>query len=448
MFKERIISKSYLFVTGIFIVFFACNSTGVKETTGKQPNIIFIISDDQGWTDYGFMGHDHIRTPNIDRLANSGVTFTRGYVPASLCSPSLATIITGLYPHQHGVLGNDPVFPDRSDYGYGNEFNVKRSEYYKEIIDKFVELNTLPDLLKEKGYISFQTGKWWIGNYKNGGFDYGMTHGDPTRGGRHGDEGLKIGREGMETIFHFIDSAVKEEKPFFLWYAPFMPHQPHNPPDSLLQKYLPHAPSEYVAAYWAMCEWFDITCGWLMDYVDNKGLNENTLFVFVCDNGWVQQADKPGFHPRSKRSPYDYGIRTPIMFKWTGTIDPEMDTTSFVSSTDLVPSVLRLAGLEPAVNMYGIDLLDREKRIERDIIFSEVYAHDFSTVDSSIYYRIALTNPYKLIVPDDANKPEENVMLFNVMEDPFELNDLAKQQPEVVDRLRKRVDAFWQNNPI
>src|SRR5689334_20617587 len=73
----------------------------------KRPNIVMIVSDDHGWSDYSFMGHQHVRTPNIDRLAGESLTFTRGYVPSSLCCPSLASIVTGLYPHQHGITGND-----------------------------------------------------------------------------------------------------------------------------------------------------------------------------------------------------------------------------------------------------------------------------------------------------------------------------------------------------
>jgi len=193
------------------------------------------------------------------------------------------------------------------------------SKNYLPVIEHFKNLNTLPDLLKDKGYISFQTGKWWLGNYSNGGFDQGMTHGDPKRGGRHGDYGLEIGRKGMDTLFNYIDTALDSQKPFFMWYAPYLPHRPHNPPDSLLQKYLPKAPTEYVAKYWAMCEWFDITCGELMDYVETKGQTHNTVFVYVCDNGWVQNENSPGYNKKSKRAPYDYGMRTPIMFKWEGT---------------------------------------------------------------------------------------------------------------------------------
>lgn len=192
-----------------------------EKTEEKPPNIVFILSDDQAWTDYGFMGHEHIETPNIDKLARESRTFTRGYVPTSLCSPSLASIITGVYPRDHMVLANDRVLP-------GDEKNGKpawtlpwREENYKPVIENFKELNTLPDLLKEKGYLSFQTGKWWIGNYANGGFDHGMTHGDPKRGGRHGDYGLEIGRKGMDTLYSYIDLALEKKKPFFMWYAPF-----------------------------------------------------------------------------------------------------------------------------------------------------------------------------------------------------------------------------------
>jgi hypothetical protein len=109
-------------------------------------------------------------------------------------------------------------------------------------------------LLAAKGYQSLQTGKWWEGSFREGGFTEGMTHGDPKRGGRHGDEGLKIGRQGMQPIFNFIDQCG--EKPFFVWYAPFLPHSPHNPPERLLERYATPGKSIHVARYQAMCEWF------------------------------------------------------------------------------------------------------------------------------------------------------------------------------------------------
>ncbi|RMF88767.1 MAG: sulfatase, partial [Planctomycetota bacterium] len=277
-----------------------------RGLAADRPNVLMIISDDQAWTDYSFMDHPVIRTPNLDRLAKEGVTYTRGYVPDSLCRPSLATMITGLYPHQHGITGNDPRLPDPNVRGMTGRRNPKYTRYYETLMHRIEEHPTLPRLLKQAGYVSFQSGKWWEGNHRRGGFDEGMTHGDPARGGRHGDAGLTIGRQGLDPVIDFMDRAVAEKKPFFVWYAPFMPHAPHTPPEELLAKYLPKAPTPAVARYWAMCEWFDQTCGELLDYLDTKGIAKDTLVVYVCDNGWIQDPDTPNrYAPRSKRSPYE-----------------------------------------------------------------------------------------------------------------------------------------------
>ena len=436
----------------LFIMAFAllpltsCKETKqeVKEESKEElPNIVFIISDDQAWTDYGFMGHEHIETPNLDKLAHESLTFERGYVPTSLCSPSLASMITGVYPRKHMVLGNDRVLPGDDRGGKPSWLSSWRSKNYATVIENFKELNTLPDLLKEKGYLSFQTGKWWLGNYENGGFDYGMTHGDPNREGRHGDYGLEIGRKGMDTLNSYIDLALEKKKPFFMWYAPFLPHAPHNPPDSLLQKYLPKAPTEYVAKYWAMCEWFDTTCGELMDYIEEKGQTENTLFVYVCDNGWVQNQNDRNYNPISKQAPFDYGMRTPIMFKWKGKIEPKLDDQSLVSSLDMMPTVLDLLGIERPKDLDGINVLNETELKSREAVFGEIYNHDFNTVDESLKYKIAITEPYKLIVPDKTNRPNEKVQLFDIYKDPFEQEDLADKLPEVVKELENKIEVSW-----
>lgn len=435
----------FLILAFAFLAVTSCGApTEIAEETVKEetPNIVFIISDDQAWTDYGFMGHKQLQTPNLDKLANEGLTFVQSYVPNSLCAPSLASIVTGVYPRRHQVLGNDRMLPTDKPKDKVDKRKI-RSENYLPVIDNFKQLNTLPKMLKERGYLSFQTGKWWLGNYANGGFDKGMTHGDPTRGGRHGDYGLTIGRNGMDTLFNYIDYALEEEKPFFVWYAPFLPHRPHTPPDSLYQKYLAVAPSEYVAKYWAMCEWFDQTCGELIDYIDDKGQTDNTLFVYVCDNGWVQQENASGYTKNSKRSPYDYGMRTPIIYKWAGKIEPEYNTRSLASSLDIVPTVLSLLGIDQPEDLDGINVLDEEVLSKREALFGEIYAHDFSTIESSLYYRMAITDPYKLILPDEKNKPGEAVQLFDLANDPFEQTDLAADKPEIVEQLKSKIEASW-----
>lgn len=414
---------------------------GETSSKPKNPNIILILSDDQSWTDYSFMGHEHIKTPRIDRLAEEGLTFTRGYTTAPLCSPALASIATGLYVHQHGILGNDPVF-NSSEKKYSEGWLEDRMQVYTSYINAFEKIPTIADLLGANGYISLQTGKWWIGNYKTGGFDRGMTHGNPSRGGRHGDEGLKIGREGMDVVYHFIDSAMSINKPFYIWYAPFLPHAPHNPPDSIRQNYVNKAPTEAVANYWAMCEWFDITCGQLMDYIDQKGLSEETLFIYVTDNGWIQDPDRPNqYGPRSKREPYEMGIRTPIIFRWINEISPRMDTTIAVSSIDIASTIYGICGIEPPSAIQGINVLDPEKVSSRENIFAETYAHDFGRIDSSLYYRIAIDLPYKLILPDRRNLPESNAELYDVVSDPYERVNLSDSLPEVLNRLIAELEA-------
>ena len=246
----------------------------------KPPNIVYIISDDQTWTDYSFMGHKIIETPQIDKLAKESLTYTHGYVPSSLCCPSLATMITGLYPRQNKITGNEPPIPAE---GKRSAEYARRFAQQVALIDKGP---SLPRILKEKGYVSHQSGKWWQGHYSRGGFTHGMTHGDPKRGGRHGDEGLKIGRNGMEPIFNFIKDAG--DKPFFIWYAPFLPHTPHNPPKRLFDKYAAKVDSPHIARYYAMVEWFDETVGELVNHIDEKGLGKDTIFIYVTDNGWIQ----------------------------------------------------------------------------------------------------------------------------------------------------------------
>ena len=126
----------------------------------------------------------------------------------------------------------------------------------------------------------------------------------------------------MEPISEFVDAAVKEDKPFFLWYAPFLPHTPHNPPERLLKKYQKTGRPLPIAKYYAMCDWFDETCGDLVAILDEHKIRENTLIAYVTDNGWIQNPNKGGYAPRSKQTPYEGGIRTPIFFNWPGTLKP------------------------------------------------------------------------------------------------------------------------------
>lgn len=412
------------------------------------PNVLLLVGDDQGWTDYGFMGHEHIKTPHLDKLASEGLLFKRGHVPSSLCRASLASMITGLYPHQHRITSNDPPLPKGLKQGPA----MKDPAYLKlraEMVSIFEQSPSLPKLLEKQGFISLQVGKWWEGTAcRCGGFTEGMTHGDPAKGGRHGDEGLKIGRQGLQPVFDFLDVAKKTGKPFFIWYAPMMPHSPHNPPERLLAKYRDKTKSIHVARYWAMCEWFDETVGELLAKLDKNGQAKDTIVIYLHDNGWIQDPDSPNFAPKSKRSPYDGGLRTPVIIRWPGQITPGV-SERLVNSIDLAPTILAAVGARPTADMPGLNLLDAKSLAARTAIFGAVFEHnavDIHNPAANLQYRWVIEGNWKLIVPHEPNvrgKPE----LYDLSMDPTETENLTAKHPDRVMGLNKALDRWWQPRP-
>ena len=157
------------------VLAFAINA----QAADGPANVVLLISDDQSWTDYGFMGHPHVQTPNLDRLAGAGLLYERGYVTAPLCRASLASIVTGLYPHQDGIRNNDPKMPNGARRGtiMKNDPDLWR-EMRARMEAPMLEHPSLVKVLKENGYATLQTGKWWEGNPLNHGFTDAMIQGD------------------------------------------------------------------------------------------------------------------------------------------------------------------------------------------------------------------------------------------------------------------------------
>jgi uncharacterized sulfatase len=403
------------------------------------PNVVLIVSDDQAYGDYSFMGHPHIKTPNIDRLAVESLTFRRGYVPSSLCCPSLATILTGRYPHQHKITSNDPpLVPGLQGKAY-QESEMFRAGRQR-MNEHMAQVPTLPRILKEHGYVTMQTGKFWQGHYSNGGFTHGMTRGD-----RHGDDGLSIGRQTLKPINDFIDMATEQKQPWMVWYAPLLPHDPHNPPAKYLERMRPLAPSETVAKYWAMVEWFDATVGELMQSVESRGLSQNTIFVYVTDNGWIQDPEKPRYAPKSKQSPYEGGVRTPMMIRWPGKIQPT-DSPEFAHSIDIVPTLLKALEIPLPAGLPGIDLLDEQARKDRKVVFGECFTHNANDLDdpkANLRWRWAVQGQWKLIVPNQAIERDGKNELYDLLADPLETKNLVLTHPEIERDLLSQLDAWW-----
>lgn len=413
-----------------------------------RPNILMIISDDHAWFDYGFLGSTAVRTPHLDKLAAESRVFPRGYATNSLCGPSLASILTGRHVHRHGITGNDPVVP-LAVKGVNRQKSEAFTEGRRRMIEVFQRSPHLPRLLAEQGYVSLQTGKWWMGEYKTGGFTEGMT-----KGGRHGDEGLDIGRKTLAPLTDFISRSKNAGKPFFAWYAPMLPHDPHNPPERLLAKYRDKSPTPHAARYHACVEWFDETIGEVRAHLEKEGLTRDTIIVYVTDNGWIPRTDAPSVDfERSKQSPFDGGVRTPIMVSWPGRIKPAMMNEA-ASAVDLMPTLLKLAGARVPADGDGLDLLDDAALKNRPFVAGQNSTHDILELGrpaASLRYRWLVAGDLKLIVSSGlqtgpqhpVSAATEPPRLFDLKADPHELRDLAAERPEEVKRLTALLDGWW-----
>lgn len=456
------------------------HTLGGLSIAADRPNVVFIISDDQTYSDFGFMGHPHVRTPHLDRLAAKSARYPNGYVPSSVCRPSLVTLLTGLYPHQHGVHFNHPP-PGFAKLTQSPEIDKKQFDDLRNRATKLVRsVPTLPRILSAEGYRCFQTGKYWEGHWRNAGFTEGMTTAEPSdkpdalgnkklAGGDivahgNGDQGLVIGRETMQPIFDFVDDCQKKKTPFFVWYAPFLPHLPHNAPQRFREPYEgnPQVP-RHAIPYYATCTWFDETVGQLIGHIEKVGLAENTLFVFVVDNGFVPDPKKPmaggdfNYTKTSKRSPFEEGLRTPILLRWDGHTQPATHH-SLCSSVDLVPTVLDILKLEnKAPDLSGRSLWSSAigpKPLAVQPVFGEIYPGDASTLghpSRDLAYRWIREGRFKLIVPHApaGKKPWggylNEVALYDVVADPKEQNNLAQNEKhaKTLSLLKQRLDQWW-----
>ncbi len=397
-----------------------------------KPNVILIISDDHGFADYGFMGHERIKTPNIDKMAAEGLLYTRGYV-MPVCSPSLASLLTGKMPHAHGITGND-LSGGRSKPGH------------RELLKQQLLGNSLmlPKAVSDAGYLTFQTGKIWNVTYEDVGFTHGMT----GTAGRHGDAGLDIGRKGMKPIYDFIETAQAEKKPFFIWHAPFLPHTPHNPPAEIFSKYKGKGPTPAAEKYYAMVEWFDNTCGELDEYLEKNGLKENTVILYLADNGW--DAEYAQARDRAKLSPYELGVRTPMFVRWPGKVKPQRDDETLAHIVDFAPTILDITGAKAPGDLPGLNLTDRDAMKARKSVFVEAYTHDIADLadpSKSLTASAVIDGWWKLIVPGPV-KPDrtfagvpDKTVLFDLKSDPLEKKDVSKEHPEEVARLEALLKA-------
>lgn len=413
-----------------------------------RPNVVLIISDDHDYEHLGFMGNTYVHTPTLDRLAERGTVFTTAHLPMSRCHPTLASLLSGRWPHQTGIYynyGSRPLAPEGS----------------------------LPNLLKEAGYATYIGGKYWEGLPRAMGF----THGESGAAGA-------FVRSGQEDLFSFVDEAAGKQ-PMFVWWAPMIPHTPHDPPQRYLDLYdagtLPIPgyvrPDALEAglgtdgfrhkelASYAMEAWLDDGLSQLIGKLKSVGQHDNTLYVFLIDNGWANGLV-------SKGSPFEKGVRTPIVLSRPGAVPEGQRFDDLVSTLDLFPTILDYAGVEIPDGAVGRSLRPRvEGRAHepRDVLHGAIYPAFVTKGDErperDVYALYARTERWKyiLFVQDivaERNRDYFRIQsiltdypvrragdqdLYDLESDPYEQADLASDpaQASRLAELRGRVLSWW-----
>lgn len=400
------------------------------KTSPARPNIILIFADDVSWNDLGCYGHPTIRTPNLDRLAKEGLRFDNAYLTTSSCSPSRCSVITGRYPHNTGAPELHTPLPQGQVL--------------------------FPQLLRDSGYYTVISGKQHMGNFALTAFD-------------HVSKGKGPGREADWVP---ILKKRPKDKPFFCWFASVDAHrawqaskeyQPHQPSEVVVPPYLIDSleTRRDLAQYYDEISRIDFFTGKILDELETQGIDDNTLVLFFADNG------RP--FPRCKTRLYDSGIKTPMMVRWPAVVKPETVSKSLVSSIDIGPTVLELAGVPIDPRIQGVSfqkLLTQPDAITRDYAFAEHNWHVFKAHERMVrsgdwlYIRNAWPEQRNLCVEsidfpsgevlwqrfkagklnqyqqDVFLKPRPKEELYLVTEDPFQFNNLATK-PEYADELAR-----------
>ena len=318
-----------------------------KTQKTSPPNFVILIADDHGENDLGCYGNSHIRTPNIDQLASEGMRFTNAFLSISSCSPSRSSILTGRYPHNTGAEDLHMPLP-------ASQYSIAR-------------------YLKNAGYYCASIGKWHLGNAEK----------------RNWNRVTECQAEVMaEQTIESLRNRDRE-KPFLFWVASIDPHRsyqegavtpPHNPDSVRVPPYLPDHPKirKELALYYDEVSRFDQHIGQIMTELESQGVLENTVIIYLSDNGMP--------FPRAKCTLYDSGIHTPLIIRWPNSVPAGSVQAGLASSIDLAPTLMSLANV-PQNTMEGRDitamLKDPNARL-RERIYAEANWHDFEKFTRSV----------------------------------------------------------------
>lgn len=430
----------------IFSLLILSSSLTLAQKKTQRPNIIVILSDDAGYADYQRYGNKEIPTPNINSLSDEGVLFTQGYVSASVCAPSRAGLLTGRYQQRFGFENNPTGKP--------------RPGYTKTDMGLDLNQKTIADRLKEVGYATLAVGKWHLGNedkffplkrgfdeffgFRDGHRDFFPYPKKPNRNHALWDN-EKIVPESEITYLtdmftdraiQFVQKNAKTEKPFFIYLAYNAVHTPLQAKDEDLDEFV-GAESEGRQTYDAMLSNMDKNIGRLLKSLKDNEVDENTLIIFVNDNGGATNNFSDNGELRGmKGSLWEGGIRVGYAMRWKGKITPKSTYHNAVSSFDVMATCLAAAQNHnpSAFALDGVNLLpyvQGKKGNPHKYLFWKRGAA--AAVQSKNWKLIRVdTNP---------------VLLFNLQEDVSEKNNLAEKYPRKVKKLLRALEKWEKQLP-
>ncbi|MFC7336841.1 arylsulfatase [Haloferula chungangensis] len=444
----------------------ACSAQAADKLA--PPNVIYILADDLGMGDLGCYGQKKLKTPNIDRIAAEGMRFTDHYSGNTVCSPSRAVLMTGQHPGKVHCRGN----------GEENRFALDP------------EMTTLPRLFKNAGYATGAYGKWGLGITSDEGKPNPLTHGFdhytgwksqmiahtyyPTSIVRDGkeeplEEGTYIHDLIMEDAAAFIKTNAESKTPFFCYIPTAVPHAAMHAPKELHEKWRKVYPQfddkigKYgagpgentpdvinpIAGFAAMMENLDNQIGGILDMLVELGIDDNTIVLFASDNGAHHEGghdpkfwDSNGPLRGIKRDLYEGGIRTPFLVRWPNKVQSGSVNDHLSAFQDVLPTMAEITGQPVPTQNDGISmlptLLGKPDQKKHDVIYFEFQQGSSKTYTS----RSIRMGDWKAVQRSEKNRGKVflPIELYNLKNDLGEKNNLAAENPELVQQLEKLMD--------
>lgn len=449
---KTIISKSILSII-LLCAILSCHSKKADDI--KNPNIVFILVDDLGWSDTSFMGNPVYETPNLDMLSNEAVVFSNAYAPAANCAPSRACIMSGKNTPAHGIytVGS-------SERGKSKNRKLIPTKNTITLSDSIV---TIAEALKKHGYTNASIGKWHLGeDPKTQGFDIniGGSHAGHPKSyfSPYKNTNIKDGADGEYLTDRLTHEAINfitanKENPFFLYLPYFTVHTPLQGKQGLIDKYKSKIKNDqrFNPKYGAMVESMDENVGKLLNTLRTLKIEENTIVVFTSDNGGLASVSTQFPLRAGKGSYYEGGIRIPCIIKWPKRINTPKKTNIAITGLDIFPTLMDIVNDENNYNLDGTSLLpflvENKKIEERSLIWHfPIYLQSVNQKKDDARDSLFRTRPGSIIRKGKWKLHQyfenDELELYNLETDIGERTNLIEDRPEKAKELLKELNEW------